>query len=207
MQRHARLKAVAAPHSVLQYPNQFDVRVSLQPPREVRWSCHPSLLGDLLLGFVGDAVWRIDFARPDVTGKLAQWQKHFPKTKFVRDSKPGTAFMTRLFAAKRSRTWQQPVVLHGTPFQVKVWRALGQMKANEITTYGALAKRIKHPKAVRAVGNAVGKNPLTILFPCHRVMASDGTLNGYASGLPTKRKVLQAEGWRCSTERVLDRAA
>lgn len=84
----------------------------------------------------------------------------------------------------------------GTPFQKKVWRALCGIKKGEVITYRELARRIGKPKAVRAVGNAVGKNPLAPEVPCHRVVRTDGTLGGYSGkgGAKTKRALLAREG-------------
>lgn len=81
----------------------------------------------------------------------------------------------------------------GTPFQQQVWRALGDIPTGETTTYGTLARRIGRPDAVRAVGAAVGRNPLSIVVPCHRVLGANGALTGYAGGLERKRALLLLE--------------
>lgn len=82
-----------------------------------------------------------------------------------------------------------------TSFQKKVWKALLKIPKGEVRTYEWIAKQIKHPKAVRAVGNAVGKNPLAPEVPCHRVIRKDGSLGGYsgAGGIQKKRNLLQLE--------------
>jgi methylated-DNA-[protein]-cysteine S-methyltransferase len=82
----------------------------------------------------------------------------------------------------------------GTAFQQRVWRALLQIPRGATTSYGALSARIGRPAAVRAVGGAVGRNPLSIIVPCHRVLGSDGSLTGYAGGLERKIALLQLEG-------------
>ena len=87
-----------------------------------------------------------------------------------------------------------PVDLRGTAFQMKVWQALRALKPGETTTYGALAAKIGHPGASRAVGSANGKNPVAVVVPCHMVVAAGGKLGGYAGGLPRKRKLLALEG-------------
>lgn len=86
--------------------------------------------------------------------------------------------------------------LKGTAFQKKVWKALLQIPRGKTITYKELAKKINRPKAIRAVANAVGANPMTILIPCHRVVRSDGTLGGYSGkgGVKTKRILLKKEG-------------
>ena len=81
----------------------------------------------------------------------------------------------------------------GTPFQQSVWQALRQVPAGRTVSYGALATHIGRPAAVRAVGLAVGANPVSIIVPCHRVIGADGSLTGYAGGLARKRWLLAHE--------------
>jgi methylated-DNA-[protein]-cysteine S-methyltransferase len=83
--------------------------------------------------------------------------------------------------------------LGGTTFQQAVWQALLAIPVGGTTSYGALAQRIGRPAAVRAVGAAVGRNPITILVPCHRVVGADGSLTGYAGGLERKTALLKLE--------------
>jgi len=87
-----------------------------------------------------------------------------------------------------------PLDPQGTEFQRAVWQALLDIPAGRSSTYSALALQIRKPQAMRAVGAAVGRNPLSILIPCHRVLGSDGSLTGYAGGLDRKVNLLQREG-------------
>ena len=87
----------------------------------------------------------------------------------------------------------------GTEFQRQVWRALSAIPYGSTATYAEIARAIGRPKAVRAVGAANGKNPLSIVVPCHRVIGQDGSLTGYAGGLPSKRRLLQLEAARTSS--------
>lgn len=82
----------------------------------------------------------------------------------------------------------------GTPFQQSVWQALLGIPPGQRTSYAALSQRIGKPAAVRAVGAAVGRNPLSIVVPCHRVVGTDGSLTGYAGGLDRKSALLKLEG-------------
>ncbi|PHM20660.1 MAG: cysteine methyltransferase [Curvibacter sp. PD_MW3] len=82
---------------------------------------------------------------------------------------------------------------NGTAFQQTVWRALLALPFGTSTSYGALSVQLGKPKAMRAVGAAVGRNPLIIFVPCHRVLGADGALTGFAAGLPRKRALLQLE--------------
>lgn len=89
-----------------------------------------------------------------------------------------------------------PLYLMGAPFQLKVWEALLQVPEGQVTTYGNIAEAIGNPKAVRAVGTAVGRNPIGYLIPCHRVLRASGALGGYHWGLPMKRAMLGYEAAR-----------
>ncbi|MBZ5571644.1 MAG: methylated-DNA--[protein]-cysteine S-methyltransferase [Acidobacteriia bacterium] len=86
-----------------------------------------------------------------------------------------------------------PLAPEGTPFQLKVWRQLCDIKYGQTISYGELARRIGNPKASRAVGLANGSNPISIVIPCHRVIGSNGKLTGYGGGLPIKEKLLALE--------------
>ena len=86
-----------------------------------------------------------------------------------------------------------PLRPRGTPFQLAVWRLLTEIPYGQTVTYGALAARLHRPGAAQAVGGAVGRNPLSLMIPCHRVVAADGGLTGYAGGLERKRWLLALE--------------
>ena len=88
------------------------------------------------------------------------------------------------------------MILKGTKFQLKVWKYLKKIPKGQIRTYSDVAKAINKPKSVRAVANAIGKNPYAPKIPCHRVIRSDGSLGGYSGkgGINTKRKLLKSEG-------------
>lgn len=88
---------------------------------------------------------------------------------------------------------------HGTPFQKKVWSALTKIPYGETVSYGHIAKKIGKPKSARAVGAANSKNPVGIIVPCHRVIGSNGTLTGFAGGLPKKKTLLKLEGVECKS--------
>lgn len=96
------------------------------------------------------------------------------------------------FAGKR-QTFDLPLVPKGTTFQREVWQALLRIPYGETTTYGALAVAIGRPKAARAVGMALNKNPIPIIIPCHRVVGSNGSLTGFAWGIEAKKYLLDLE--------------
>ena len=101
--------------------------------------------------------------------------------------------LTEYFAGKRS-LFDLPLDAGGTAFQQTVWSALVAIPYGELRSYSDIANTIGKPKAVRAVGAANGRNPIPIVVPCHRVIGSDGSLTGFAGGLPMKTKLLTLEG-------------
>ncbi len=95
--------------------------------------------------------------------------------------------------------FELPIKLEGTPFQQMVWAAISDVPFGVTISYGELARRCGRPSAVRAVGAATGRNPMTVIVPCHRIVGSAGALTGYAGGLDRKRLLLQLETQPTST--------
>ena len=102
------------------------------------------------------------------------------------------AQLEQYFDGKRT-VFELALAPRGTEFQRRVWSALSTIPHGATTTYAAIARALGNPTAVRAVGAANGKNPLSIVVPCHRVIGKDGTLTGYAGGLSRKRRLLELE--------------
>ena len=124
---------------------------------------------------------------PD-TGTWPTAPAHHPVLRQAKDQ-------LRAYFAGDTAAWAVPLDLRGgTAFQQAVWRALLAIPRGQTTSYGALSQRIGHPTAVRALGAAVGRNPVSIVVPCHRVLGKDGSLTGYAGGLERKAALLQLEG-------------
>ncbi|MDQ6705010.1 MAG: methylated-DNA--[protein]-cysteine S-methyltransferase [Acidobacteriota bacterium] len=92
------------------------------------------------------------------------------------------------------KVFDLPIVFTGTPFQNDVWKALCDIPFGETLSYGSLARRVGRPAASRAVGAANGRNPISIIVPCHRVIGADGSLTGYGGGMDRKRWLLHHEG-------------
>ena len=107
--------------------------------------------------------------------------------------KAGKHQLQEYFGGQRQE-FDLPLDLRGTEFQRAAWRALADIPFGTTTTYGEQARRIGRPTAVRAVGAANGRNPVSIVLPCHRVVGSNGSLTGFAGGLDSKRLLLQHEG-------------
>lgn len=125
-----------------------------------------------------------DAALTDMTGR-------WPKAGFVEDSRAVESWTKAAFDGGKAR-----LAMMGTPFQIKVWEALLTIPSGRVTTYGEIARSVGSPKAVRAVGTAVGRNPVSWLIPCHRALRSSGGLGGYHWGLDTKRAMLAWEAIR-----------
>jgi len=123
---------------------------------------------------------------------FADMSARWPNARFVQNSYALRPWVTATF----SETGNTQIHLMGAPFQIKVWEALLAIPSGHVTTYSEIAGAIGHPKAVRAVGTAVGKNPISWLIPCHRAMRKSGGLGGYHWGLPVKRAMLAYESAR-----------
>jgi O-6-methylguanine DNA methyltransferase len=165
-----------------------------QPPRLVRWGFHASPFGTLLIGIAADDVLcRIAFACGKTQAALLkEWKREWPRSEFIEDKKT-TAKILQKILGRAKGAGDFAVRMTGTLFQQKAWKELLKVPAGTTVSYAELARRIKKPKAARAVGNAMNANPVPILVPCHRVIATGGGLGGFGGGLGLKRQLLEAE--------------
>ncbi|HSG54299.1 MAG TPA: bifunctional helix-turn-helix domain-containing protein/methylated-DNA--[protein]-cysteine S-methyltransferase [Paracoccaceae bacterium] len=126
---------------------------------------------------------------------MADLRGRWPKARFVEDQDMLAPWVQSAFgaAAGDDSGGETPLYLIGAPFQIKVWEALLAIPSGQVTTYSEIAGAIGKPKAVRAVGTAVGRNPVSWLIPCHRALRKSGGLGGYHWGLPVKRAMLAYE--------------
>ncbi len=138
-----------------------------------------------------------------VSGVYFVGQKYFPEREKEWKRAPHQAPLRQVkrelaeyFAGKRKR-FEVTLAPDGTPFQRSVWKAISKVGFGETITYGELARRAGHPGSSRAAGAATGRNPISIIVPCHRIVGSDGSLTGYAGGLNRKRALLVLEGVEC----------
>jgi AraC family transcriptional regulator of adaptative response/methylated-DNA-[protein]-cysteine methyltransferase len=126
-------------------------------------------------------------------GALADMQRRWPNARYIRDDEAAATYVRRAFDPSE---WRQDrplrVVLIGTDFEVRVWETLLRIPLGKATTYSTIAKHIERPKAARAVGAAVGRNPISFVVPCHRVLGATGALTGYHWGLARKQAII---GW------------
>ena len=149
---------------------------------------YASPIGTLLMLAQQDKLTNLDFeieqAAPNPKWILNDQLPLFTQVKSALD---------RYFQGEPETFADIPLAPQGTLFQQQVWQALRQIGYGKTSSYGALADSIGNPKAVRAVGGAVGSNPISILIPCHRVLGKARQLTGFGGGLPTKRYLLQLE--------------
>jgi methylated-DNA-[protein]-cysteine S-methyltransferase len=132
----------------------------------------------------------------DGDGRLVEIRFDGRRPEGRRDAKRCKDAATQLgeyFAGQR-REFDLALAPYGTDFQLRVWHALREIPYGTVRNYGDVARAIGQPKASRAVGQANGSNPLPIVIPCHRVLASDGTIGGYSSGVDIKHRLLALEG-------------
>mgnify|MGYP001794773275 CR=1 FL=1 len=132
--------------------------------------------------------------------------RRWPKADFVEDPMMLRPWVLTAFGAPGQTGEAAPLYLIGAPFQIKVWEALLRVPSGHVTTYSEIANCIGKPKAVRAVGTAVGRNPISLLIPCHRALRKSGELGGYHWGLPVKRAILAWESARADAEEGLRQA-
>jgi len=111
------------------------------------------------------------------------------------DDQPNEAVLGQLheYLRGKRRAFDLPLDLRGTPFQLAVWKAIADLPYGSTKTYGEVASHIGRPRASRAVGQAVGANPIPIIIPCHRIIGASGGLTGFGGGLPLKERLLALE--------------
>lgn len=150
---------------------------------------HASALGPMLLAATPRGIAGIWFEGQRHAPHSTGWRED-PQHALLREA---AAQLDAYFAGRR-RSFDLPLDLAGTPFQQAVWRALCDIPAGGTVSYGQLGARIGRAGAPRAVGAAVGRNPVSIVVPCHRVLGAGGALTGYAGGLERKSALLRLEG-------------
>lgn len=158
----------------------------------IQYGFAPSVFGEALVLWTPRGLCGMGFtAEMGQTECFDDMRRRWPKATYARDDAGAADQVDAIFAGKDTR-----LLLSGAPFQVKVWEALLSIPSGQVTTYSEIAQRAGNPKAVRAVGTAVGRNPVSWLIPCHRALRKSGGLGGYHWGLPVKRAMLAYESAR-----------
>ncbi len=160
---------------------------------EIYWGWFDSQFGPALVMGTERGICGIAFAaEAGPEPAMADLKSRWPKAQFTEDP-----MRLRCWAVSAlGMTGETQLHMIGAPFQLKVWEALLAIPSGHVTTYSEIAQSIGHPKAVRAVGTAVGRNPVSWLIPCHRALRKSGALGGYHWGLPVKRAMLAWESAR-----------
>ena len=155
---------------------------------KIRYGSHPTPFGQALIATTERGICRLDF---DAKKALAKLKADFGNATLILDSAHTQTLIEKIFTLKNDET-PLTLDLRGTNFQIQVWEALLRIPSGEVTTYQNIASAIGSPKATRAVGTAIGKNPVPLLIPCHRVIRATGEFGQYAFGSTRKKAIL---GW------------
>jgi len=170
----------------------------------LRYGFHPSPFGTAIVMATSRGLAGLAFADPgEEQAALADMKGRWPNATYVEDYLSTAPLAQRIFVPKLWRS-DQPlrVVLIGTDFEVRVWETLLKIPMGKAVSYSDIANKISAPKASRAVGAAVGKNPVSFVVPCHRALGKDGKLTGYHWGITRKQAILGWEAGQVSASRA-----
>lgn len=168
---------------------------------QVRYGFHPSPFGECLLAATERGVCGLSFvAQGGREELLDDLRQRWEKAELIEDAQATQALVGRIFTIDPTETGASSAPLHlllnGTNFQIKVWEALLRIPAGKVVSYHQIAAAVGKPGAARAVGQAVGANPIAYLIPCHRVIRQMGVISGYRWGVARKQAIL---GWEFSS--------
>lgn len=159
---------------------------------QIEYSFHISPFGEILIASTDKGICFVWFA-DDQPSALAELEKRFPLAQLEHKSANCHQEVIQFFN-NDSTTWPTiNVHLKGTAFQIKVWQSLLEIPFGKLANYIEIAKSIDQPNASRAVGTAIGKNPIAMLIPCHRIVQTNGQLGGYRWGLERKASIIKWE--------------
>jgi AraC family transcriptional regulator of adaptative response/methylated-DNA-[protein]-cysteine methyltransferase len=163
----------------------------------IYWGWFESLFGPALVMGTEKGICGMGFsAEMGEEATMRDLVSRWPEADFVEEPARLRAWVLAAFGGGNGAPEKAPLVLIGAPFQIKVWEALLSIPSGHVTTYSEIAEAVGSPRAVRAVGTAVGRNPISWLIPCHRALRKSGGLGGYHWGLPMKRAMLAHEAAR-----------
>ncbi len=165
----------------------------------IEYGIHPTPFGDILLATTARGICWLSFVKKEgPEQEIQNLQKSWPEGELCENASETKKLANRVFAISyngSSKPQSFNLFLKGTNFQIKVWEALLKIPAGQVVSYEDVAAYIGKPKAVRAVANAVGSNPIPFIIPCHRVIRKIGEFGGYAGGTARKKALL---GWEAA---------
>ena len=181
------------------------VKIEAMTPAEYRnmgkgliiyYGIHPTPFGECLIAKTDRGVCALAFLSPETKEQeLELFKKKWALATLVESLEETQSIVRQIF--HQNKKGELSLLLQGTNFQLKVWEALLNVPRGQLTTYGDIAERIDKPKAVRAVGTAVGRNPIAYLIPCHRVIRKEGKLGEYRWGSGRKKAII---GWEMAQQ-------
>lgn len=160
----------------------------LPPQSEPSFGFHATPFGECCIAFSNDGIFALTFPE-NKQSAYADLDHRFPETDFHQNDEKAARLVRQIFE-KGEKPNLNPI---GTEFQLSIWNALQQVPKGKTSTYAQIAEAIGRPKAVRAVGTAIGANPIAFLIPCHRIIRTDGGLGGFRWGLDCKKRMLEWE--------------
>jgi len=158
---------------------------------DIFYSYYQSPIGKLLMLAENDMLTNLDLEL-EQTAPNPKWIENNALPLFIQVKQA----LDRYFNGEKETFSTIPLAPKGTDFQQRIWQALRQIAYGQTASYSGLAELINNPKAVRAVGGAVGSNPISIIIPCHRVLGAAGQMTGYAAGIDKKMWLLEHEGFK-----------
>ena len=162
----------------------------------IRYGLHPTPFGQCLIATTERGICHLGFVQINEGEAIDRLAADWSQARIIEDYKTTAPLVAPIFDLHPQSRESLRLHLRGTNFQIKVWEALLQIPPGKVTTYGHIAARIGYPRALRAVGTAIGHNPIAVLIPCHRVLRKDGEFGNYRYGAARKKALL---GWESLT--------
>jgi len=179
-------------------PNKVFAKIIPMPKEDwekestISYSFFDSPFGEMIVASLPQGVCYVGYVAPN-KDPLQELRNRFPKSKLQLQKNRRHAHVEKLFAGKWRKRKPLLLYLKGTAFQLKVWEALLQIPTGALSTYSKIAASVGSPKAQRAAGSAIGRNPILYIVPCHRVIAQNGKLGGFYWGIEKKLELLNVE--------------
>ncbi len=159
----------------------------------IRYGLHPTPFGECLIGVTERGICHLGFVHDDEGDAIDNLVSDWQQARMIEDHRATAPLVEPIFELSRRAQRPLNLYLRGTNFQIKVWEALLRIPVGSVATYGRIARDIGQPTAMRAVGSAVGHNPVAVLIPCHRVIRTLGEFGNYRYGAARKKALLAQE--------------